>query len=428
MADYFGSIFKEPFEFHSSQEGIQFLHNVISKVSDNHSSENILLAMEATGHYYKRPAAYIHQLGYDNLFVLNPVSTAQCRKAGLTWSKTDDIDLMAIGQALLSGYASIYRPETPFWEDLRELCRYRRFQVKHQTALKNKIHTVLDNLLPGITALEMFKDPHLWHPASLEFFSKYPSIESISRLSSHYIVKYFSRRGRRLSSENAHSFIRWTKQTFNQDFPANPTRAEILKSLLVELKQLSENISQVEVRLLGNLVQTPAVLLLSIDYIGPIRAGEFAGEITPFEQYPNSRTLIKGAGLDPTRNQSVDRESKNHQISKKGSKNLRYISINIGDALMKRNNYFISFANRLMERGKSKDCACVATATRFIRVAFHMIKNNKTFQPPNQQGISKNPLDKIRKFLIERHASDKIEEYVNLAKIYFDQSLPKEAD
>ena len=93
MADYFGSIFKEPFEFHSSQEGIQFLHNAISKVSDIHSSENVLLAMEASGHYYKNPAAFLQKLGYNNLFVLNPVSTAQCRKAGLTWSKTDDIDL-----------------------------------------------------------------------------------------------------------------------------------------------------------------------------------------------------------------------------------------------------------------------------------------------------------------------------------------------
>ena len=428
MADYFGSIFKEPFEFHSSQEGIQFLHNAISKVSDIHSSENVLLAMEASGHYYKNPAAFLQKLGYNNLFVLNPVSTAQCRKAGLTWSKTDDIDLKAIAQALLCGYATIYRPEKPFWKDLKVISRYRRFQIKHQTALKNKIHAVLDNLLPGITALEMFKDPHLWHPASLEFFSKYPNTETISRLSSHYIVKYFNRRRRRLASEDGHRLIRWTKQTFNQHAPANPTREEILKSLLIELKQLSENISLLEIKLLGNLVRIPAVLLLGIDYVGPIRAGEFAGEITPFEQYPNSRALIKGAGLDSTRNQSVDRESKNRQISKKGSKNLRYISIDIGDALMKRNAYFAPFANRLMERGKSKDCACVATTTRFMRVAFHMIKNNKPFQPSNGLGINKNPLVKIQNFLIERHASDKIEEYLKLAKIYFDQSLPKEAD
>jgi len=33
IADYFGSILKERFELHSSQEGILFLHNTTSKVA-----------------------------------------------------------------------------------------------------------------------------------------------------------------------------------------------------------------------------------------------------------------------------------------------------------------------------------------------------------------------------------------------------------
>lgn len=425
IADYFGSIFKEPFKFHSSQEGISFLHNTISNVSREHQAEKILLGLEATGHYYKKPAASIYKLGYESLFVLNPLSTAQCRKAGLTWSKTDNIDLRAIGQALLSGYGTIYRPEKPLWENLRQICRYRRFQVRHQTALKNKVHVMLDSLLPGIAELQMFKNPHLWHCASLEFFTKYPHVDLLSRLRPRYIVEFFRRRGRHLSPEDGHQLIRWTRQAFNQHSPANSTREEILKSLLRELKQLSENISQLEIKLLGYLVRIPAVLLLSIDYVGPIRAGEFAGEITPFEQYPNSRALIKGAGLDSTSFQSVARESSEHPISRKGSRNLRYISVDIGDALMKHNDYFASFANRLMERGKSKDCACVATATRFMRVAFWMIKDRKPFQPPNGQGISQDPLAKMETFLIQRQASDRIEEYVNSAKKYF-PSPPKE--
>lgn len=44
------------------------------------------------------------------------------------------------------------------------------------------------------------------------------------------------------------------------------------------------------------------------------------------------------------------------------------------------------------------------------------------FQPPNGLGISKDPLDKIKLFLRERQASEKIEEYVNLAKKYFPKS------
>jgi len=159
-------------------------------------------------------------------------------------------------------------------------------------------------------------------------------------------------------------------------------------------------------------VRIPAVVLLSIDYIGPIRAGEFAGELTPFEQYPNSRALIKGAGLDPLTSQSATRESKDHPISKKGSKHLRYISVEIGDALMRRNAYFAPFAKKLLQRGKSTDCACVAAATRFMRVAFSMIQQENPFQPPNGLGVAKDPLHKIAYFLQTHHASDRIEDYV----------------
>lgn len=422
MADYFGCIFKDSFGFHSSQEGIMFLHNTISKVSRDHGIEKIFVAMEATGHYYRKPALSLFELGYDNLFILNPLSSSQCRKAGLVWSKTDDIDLGSIGQALLSGYGNIYRQELPLWANLREVCRFRRFQVRFQTALKNKIHAMLDDLLPGISELEMFKNSHLWDSASLEFFAKYPNVGSVSHLRPHRIVEFFRHRGRRLLPEAGFQINRWAQETFNQVSCANPTREKILKSLLLWLKQLQEDISELEVEILGYLVQIPAVLLLSIDYIGPIRTGEFAGEITPFEQYPNSRALIKGGGLDSTSFQSSTRESSKHPTSGKGSKNLRYISIDIGNALMKHNAYFALHANQLMERGKSQDCACVATTCRFMRVTFWMIKDQKPFCPPNGLGVSKDPLAKIELFLRERGASDKIEEYVKLAKRYFDRS------
>lgn len=425
LADYFGSIFKDPFAFHSSEEGIRFLDHSISKVCVEHQMENVFIGMEATGHYYKKPAESMYQLGYSNLFILNPVTTAQCRKAGLTWSKTDDIDLRAIGQALHNGYGTPYRPQQSLWEDLREICRYRRFQVKYQTAIKNRIHCMLDQLLPGITDVTMFRDAHLWHPASIAFFTKYPNVECIARLRPHNILHFFRRRGRRLAPEDAHQLIRWTQQTFTQTNPAHPTQQEILQSLLEHLNHLAQQISQLEIKLLGYLVQIPAVVLLSIDYLGPLRAGEFVGEITPFDQYPKSRALIKAAGLDPTRSQSSTRESSEHPISKKGSSKLRYITIEIADCLMRHNDYFAAFAERLMERGKSKDCACVATASRFIRVAFSMLQDQQSFHPPNGLGISKDPLRKIELFLRQRQASDRIEAYVNLANTYLQPTAGK---
>ena len=51
VADYFGSILTEPFEFHSSDEGLRHLHHTISKVTEEQKMDNVFVGMEATGHY-----------------------------------------------------------------------------------------------------------------------------------------------------------------------------------------------------------------------------------------------------------------------------------------------------------------------------------------------------------------------------------------
>ena len=419
IANYFGSLLKHPFEFHNSKEGLRFVHNSIIDVSKHQPVEEILIGMEATGHYYKKVAATLHEMGYNNLFIFNPLSTSYCRKAGLTWSKTDDIDLRAIGQSLIAGYGTVYRPEKPLWEDLKEVCRYRRLLIKQQTSLKNRVHFFFDLLFPGITKLAMFKDSHPFKPVSLDFFLKYPDLELIKQLRPKSIVNFFQRRGRRISDESANQLIKWSKDALHSHCPTNPCRQFIFKELIDQLKQLSHYICQVEIKSIGYLVKTPAILLLSINYIGPIRAAEFAGESTPLEQYPRSRALIKAAGMDPTRYQSANSESSHHPISKRGSKRLRYITIQIANSLMMHNQYFASAAKELMTKGKSKDCACVATGTRFIRIAYEMITNQKSFQPANGLGINSDPLNKITTFLENHQASDLTEEYISCANKYF---------
>jgi transposase len=419
IANYFGSLLKGPFEFHNSQEGIQFLHKAISDISKHQPVEQVVIGMEATGHYFKMPAAMLHEAGYSNLFILNPLSTSYCRKAGLTWTKTDDEDLRAIGQALICGYGNPYQPEKPLWEDLKEACRHRRFLVGYQTRLKNKIHAKLDLLLPGISELAMFSNNHLCSPASLDFFVKYPDLESIRHLTPKGIIKFFQGQARRISPEMASSLIQWSNNALDPHSQATDCRKFIFKALIEQLKKLSQDISQIEVKLTGYLVQTPAVLLLSIDYIGPVRAAEFAGEISPLDQYPESGALIKAAGLDSTRYQSSTLESPKRPTSKKGSRRLRYITIEIADSLMRQNQHFAYFSNKLLEKGKSKDCSCVATGSRFIRTAFWMIKEQKPFQPPDGLGISEEPLAKITTFLQAHHVSDLNDEYVGYAKKYF---------
>jgi transposase len=420
VRDYFGFIHRDPFTFHASEEGLRSVHKTISEVAAGMGAETVLVAMEATGHYYRGPAAALYGLGYQDLFIMNPASTAQFRKAGLVNTKTDDVDLAAITQALLCGHGTPYRPEDRLWDSLRELCRYRRFLVAHETALKNKIHSLLDQLLPGITGLGMFKDDNLWHRASLSFFTRHPSLQAVSRLRPAAVVQFFHRRGRRVTSEDAHRLREWSRQTLRYDGAANGAREQVLCSLLEELQRLMEIITGLEIDILGYVVRLPAVLLLTINYVGPVRAGEYAGEVGPPEVFPTSRAVVKAAGLDPTRYQTADYEAPAHPISKQGRIHLRYIVGDIGDALRRHNDYFAAPANKLLDRGKGEKFVRIAAGTRFVRVAFQMMKDRRPFEPRNGLGIHKDPLGKIAAFLRQREASERIEEYTALARRYLE--------
>ena len=111
-------------------------------------------------------------------------------------------------------------------------------------------------------------------------------------------------------------------------------------------------------------------------------------------------------------------ESSKHTISNMGSRTLRYITIHSADDLMKRNEYFAHFAKELMRRGKSKGFSSVPARPIVIRVAFSMIKDQKTFKPANCLGISKDPLFKIKDFLQNHKASEHTDEYVEYAQKY----------
>ena len=63
--------------------------------------------------------------------------------------------------------------------------------------------------------------------------------------------------------------------------------------------------------------------------------------------------------------------------------------------LLKHNKHFASLAQDLISKGKSQDCACIATGARFIRIAFWMLKNQLPFHPSTGLGISNDPLNKI---------------------------------
>lgn len=66
------------------------------------------------------------------------------RKMLLNWSKTDNLDLMAIVHAIIYGHGTSKRLTTNRVDDLKKLTRTRRELVNEQSSLKNQIRVHVD--------------------------------------------------------------------------------------------------------------------------------------------------------------------------------------------------------------------------------------------------------------------------------------------
>jgi transposase len=102
IATYYGEVLVKPFEFDASTTGLDLVKQQIKEEKDRYNMKEIVVGVETTGHYYEDLVRLCQLKGY-HVRTINAATTAEKRKALLNWSKTDNLDLMAILQSMIHG-------------------------------------------------------------------------------------------------------------------------------------------------------------------------------------------------------------------------------------------------------------------------------------------------------------------------------------
>lgn len=425
VANYFGDILYDTFEFANSITGVKMFHSIIQDLSSSINAQKIVLGLESTGHYYENLYRNLLTLGYD-VAIVNPCSVYSQRTAQLNWCKTDDIDLCAIGQVLIDNQATETKLSEGLYYNLKHLVRLPRDEVTKRARLKIQIKTLCDHIFPSLQKSKIFSD--FWGKASMLLLENYPSPNSIIRLGVKRLARFFKKHNTKLGLLTAQRLLNLARNSLTTE-PSNLYAHLLnLKFKIQDLKMADEKIRKINVELAHYLVKTPGILLLSIRKINVPSAAEFLAELGPLSQAGNAKKIIARAGLNPSRFQTAEYEKTDNPITKHGSNPLRNISLIIAHNLVGNNPhkifepanpYFKAFFNHLInEEGKNKRLAKVACANKFIRIAWAMMTHNMVFSPPtcNQNSLADDPLAKLKKFLIENSAKDIFEDMLHIAK------------
>jgi transposase len=349
-----------------------------------HGILDTIVCVEMTGTYHQIVWRSFRDAGFETRLV-HPFASSHFRTPEHGDVKTDDHDLIAIFRAAVNGFGLVEHVWSERDRSLQLLARHRRDLVSKRARLQCQIRHHLERCLPGYAGL--YPDTDLWeHPVGLmvlQFIAERGGTHrALLDAGIPGVTKWLKDQQCSFQTRSVARVVSWAANAATGD-PLAPVLTRIWQALLVDWREKTRQIQQVERDLAGLLAQTPWILLLSHPGINVVSAAELAGETGPIEHYA-SDTAIKGrAGLFPSRYQS-DKVDRGGNLSRFRNARLRAAWLLVADNLIKCNQYWRGKYNLWKSQGHDpRDLRC-RIANRLTRTIFQMIAGRRVFQHPSR--------------------------------------------
>lgn len=351
------------FRFVNSYQGFNDLKRQLKQLSP--ITQDIQIALESTGHYNYNIVVFLRELGY-NVFAYNPFIIKQFAKSqSLRKTKTDRKDALLIARKLRSDVTPEYYQTDKSMDELKELTRYQNRLIQSRSKCKNLYIRLLDIIFPELHRVVSNLHNHFVY----ELLTKYPSAQKIARARFSSLLKI-----KRLTADKAHQIQEIAKQTIGN---ASPALSLELVQLIESIKHYDKQINQVqeEINLLMTNLNSP---ITSITGIGNRLGAIILAEIKTIHNFKNPNQIQAFAGLDPAIYQSGQMDNTGHMV-KRGSSYLRYALIQAAKLISIYSPHFKAYLKLKISQGKHYNVAVTLVAKKLIRIIYHLLKNNQTF-------------------------------------------------
>lgn len=262
----------------------------------------------------------------DRVVLAHPLKVKAIASAKIKTDKVDATILAHLLRADLLPTAHVPKVDT---REARAILRQRMFFVRTQTAVKNRITTLVD---------------------------KYQLVTPTKGL-----------------------FTKTTKEWLAREAPLSKTDKKILAQELALLNELETRISQSN-SLIAELAEgnEDVARLRSIPGLGPFFSVLVNFEIDGIKRFPSAKKLHAYAGLVPSTYQSGN-SIRHGKLTKQGNKWLRYAMVEAVYPAIRRDPSLRAFYQKLKKR-KGANPAKVATARRLLTIVFKVLKDKRMFE------------------------------------------------
>jgi transposase len=364
-----GAVLVKPVSFEEDAGGYAKLVDALGGPAD------LVIGMEATGHYWRNLFAALNAKGYS-VALLNPLRTSRFAAEDLVRTKTDAIDATGIARFMQQKKPAITRLPDAATEELRELVLLRDRTVQELGDKVRQLHRAVDLGFPEFTRHVRGLDTAL----ALTILTALPTAAAYEAITPKWLAKQVYDGRRKVGGELAKTLFAAARTSVGHHHGAIYQRevrftCEDIRLLKARLAELEGSINQVldkhEVgKLLGTITglgqQSIARIIAVTEDPALFKSGaalaSYIGAI-PGLRHSGKRTPMR-AGLAPT-----------------GHARLRRSLWMPVLGAVRRNPLLRAFYARLRAEGKLPKVALVACMRKLMHVIYSVAKNRRPFVP-----------------------------------------------
>lgn len=364
-----GRVVLSPFRFPNSRTGAEELITRLDALDGK-----ARLAMESTGHYWIALYEYLGDRGYP-VTVFNPLQIQAYRQVGIRKTKTDRVDSYFIADFLRVRSAEAIRVSAPTYRQLRHLARFRFSLIDRLAGLRRRAHTILDQVFPEYPAL--FARP--FHTTSRRLLRQAVTAEEFAAWPLADLTETIRKASRgRLGQDKARAIYAAAQTSLGIRSLSQVARLE-MSWLLEQMDLLDQQVKALD-QTLSALLPPEGHLLVTIPGISTVLAATILGEIGDVHRFPNLKSLVAYAGLDPTVYQSGHFQAAHTALSKRGSRYLRRAVWLSATAARRFNPDLAAFYRRKRQQGKHHSTTMGAVCHRLLARIYVVLKEQRPFE------------------------------------------------
>ena len=335
--------------------------------------DEVLIAMEATGHYWKNLFAVLAAAGHA-VALVNPLRTHRFAGVDLERTKTNAIDAMGIARFAAEKRPAVTALSDALTEELRELVHLRERLLQDFGDRVRQLHRLVDLGFPEFTRYVRTLDSEL----AVAILRDYPTAAAFRGVSVRRLaaLRYDGRH--QVGLDLARTLIEAARRSVGQHHSA--TYRLQIRYACDDLNVLRHRLRDIDRDIEGKLREHEiGRLLTTIDGIGTNTAACVIAEVGDPAHFRSGSALAAYVGAVPALKQSGKRQFARGAMTSIGNARLRAALWMPTLSAVRNNPWLRVYYQRLRARGKLPKVALVACMRKLLLAIYSVAKHRRPF-------------------------------------------------